>query len=152
MDKFITLELNVAAILCDLIDTVLRRSLQRVFKSERIFKLSNQKKRKTTVRRFKANLLSAFSSGLKCVSRCLLRTGCPAELLDSESDDAWLGEGGRTTEMGRPKLAVKLPPPPLCFPEIRSSFWAPPLVAVTITMFSRYPRSLITPSPPPPIK
>lgn len=46
MDKFITLELNVAAILCDLIDTVLRRSLRRVFKSERIFKLSNQKKKK----------------------------------------------------------------------------------------------------------
>lgn len=74
-----------------------------------------------------SNLRSAFSSGLKCVSLCLFRIGGPAEELESESDDAWLEDDGKTTEMGRPKPAGDPPEEPGCFPDIRSTLWAAPL-------------------------
>lgn len=83
------------------------------------------------------NLRRAFSSGLKCVSLCLFRTGGPAEELESESDDAWLVADGRTTEIGRLKPPCEPPEEPVCFPDIKRTLWAPPAPAVTTTMFCR---------------
>lgn len=80
------------------------------------------------------NLRSAFSSGLKCVSLCLFRMGGPAEELESESDDAWFAADGKTTEMGRLKPGCEPPEEPVCFPDIRSTLWAPPVPAATTTM------------------
>lgn len=80
------------------------------------------------------NLRSAFSSGLKCVSLCLFRTGGPAEELESESDDAWLAADGKTTEMGRLKPVCEPLEEPLCFPDIRRTLWVPPVPAATTTM------------------
>lgn len=82
----------------------------------------------------KTNLRSAFSSGLKCVSRCLFRTGGPAEELESESDDSWLVTDGKTTEMGRLKPACEPLEEPVCFPDIRRTLWEPPVPAATTTM------------------
>lgn len=86
----------------------------------------------------KTNLRSAFSSGLKCVSLCLFRIGGPAELLESESDDTWLAVDGKTTDMGRLKLACEPLEEPVCFPDIRSTLWAPPVPGATTTMLE-YP-------------
>lgn len=86
----------------------------------------------------RTHLRSAFSSGLKCVSLCRFRTGGPAEELESESDDVWLVAEGKTTEMGRLKPDCEPPEEPLCFPDIRRTLWAPPVPAVTTTMFA-YP-------------
>lgn len=86
----------------------------------------------------RTHLRSAFSSGLKCVSLCLFRTGGPAEELESESEDVWLVAEGKTTEMGRLKPDWGPPEEPLCFPDIRRTLWAPPVPAVTTTMFA-YP-------------
>lgn len=66
-----------------------------------------------------SHLLSAFSSVLRCVSLCLLRSGAP-ETVESESEEAWFGI---MTDMER-----------LCFPDIRRTLWAPPVPAVTTTM------------------
>lgn len=87
------------------------------------------------------NLRRAFSSGLKCVSLCRFRTGCPTDEFESESDDTWLD--GRTTEMGRLK-AVCEPPEPACFPDIRSTLWAPPLPVATTTMIESPPFRYLT--------
>lgn len=57
--------------------------------------------------------------------------GGPAEELESESEDVWLVVEGKTTEMGRLKSVCE----PLCFPDIRRTLWAPPVPAVTTTMF-----------------
>lgn len=62
------------------------------------------------------------------------RTGGPAEELESESDDAWLADDGRTTEMGREKPVCEPLEAAACFPDIRSTLWAPPVPAVTTTM------------------
>lgn len=80
------------------------------------------------------NLRSAFSSGLKCVSLCLFRIGGPADELESESDDAWLAADGKTTEIGRLKPVCELLDEPVCFPEMRSTLWVPPVPAATTTM------------------
>lgn len=56
--------------------------------------------------------------------------------MESESDDVWLVAEGKTTEMGRPKAAGEPPEEPLCFPDIRRTLWAPPVPAVTTTMFA----------------
>lgn len=66
-----------------------------------------------------SHLLLDFSSGLRCVSLCRLRSGAP-ETVESESEEAWVGI---MTEMER-----------LCFPDIRRTLWAPPVPAVTTTM------------------
>lgn len=76
---------------------------------------------KLTLNNELSHLLSAFSSGLRCVSLCRLRSGAP-ETVESESEDAWLGI---MTEIER-----------FCFPDIRRTLWAPPVPAVTTTMFS----------------
>lgn len=57
--------------------------------------------------------------------------GGPAEELESESEDVGLVAEGKTTEMGRLKSVCE----PLCFPDIRRTLWAPPVPAVTTTMF-----------------
>lgn len=72
------------------------------------------------------------------MSLCLLRIGGPAEVLESESDDTWLAADGKTTEMGRPKPGCEPLEEPLCFPDMRSTLWAPPVPVVTTTM-SEYP-------------
>lgn len=84
------------------------------------------------------DLRSAFSSGLKCVSLCRLRIGGPVEVLESESDDAWLADDGKTTEMGRVKPVCEPLEEPACFPDMRSTLWAPPVPAATTTML-KYP-------------
>lgn len=100
--------------------------------------------RRATYRQYfdETNLRSAFSSGLKCVSLCLFRTGGPADELESESDDVWLVAEGKTTEMGRLKPDCEPPEEPACFPDIRRTLWAPPLPAVTTTMLV-YPSHVV---------
>lgn len=68
------------------------------------------------------------------MSLCRFRMGGPAEELESESDDAWLADDGKTTEMGRLKPACEPLEEPVCFPVIRSTLWAPPVPAATTTM------------------
>lgn len=78
------------------------------------------------------DLRSAFSSGLKCVSLCLFRTGGPvAEELESESEEAaaWLGS---TTEIGRLKEGEQ-EEGLLCLPGIRRTLWEPPVPAAAVT-------------------
>jgi len=77
------------------------------------------------------------------VSRCLFRIGGPAEELESESDDAGLAAAadGKTTEKGLPKPAWEPLEEPLCFPDIRSTLWAPPVPAATTTMLE-YPSEI----------
>lgn len=76
------------------------------------------------------HLLSAFSSGLRCVSLCLLRIGGP-EMVESESEEAWFGI---MTDMERLYPPCVAPDEALCFPDIRRTLWAPPVPAVTTTM------------------
>lgn len=78
--------------------------------------------------RFFSFLRSAFSSGLKCVSLCLFRTGGPAaDELESESEEAaaWLGS---TKEIGRLKEEELL-----CLPGMRRTLWEPPVPAAAVT-------------------
>lgn len=83
-------------------------------------------------------LRSAFSSGLKCVSLCLFRTGGPADEFESESDDARLADDGKTTDKGRLKPVCE----PLCFPDIRSTLCPAPVPAATTTML-KYPTEVV---------
>lgn len=78
------------------------------------------------------DLRRAFSSGLKCVSLCLFRTGGPvAEELESESEEAavWLGS---ITEIGRLK-GVEQEEVLLCLPGMRRTLWEPPVPAAVVT-------------------
>lgn len=73
------------------------------------------------------------------MSLCLFRTGGPAEVLESESDDTWLAVDGKTTEMGRLRAVCE----PDCFPDMRRTLWAPPAPAATTTMLM-YPVVLLS--------
>lgn len=77
-----------------------------------------------------SHLRSAFSSGLRCVSLCLLRSGGP-EMVESESEEGWFGIMRDIERLYPPCVA---PDAALCFPDIRRTLWAPPVPAVTTTM------------------
>lgn len=74
-----------------------------------------------------SHLRSCFSSGLRCVSLCLFRSGCP-EMVESESEEAWLGIMTDIERLYPPCVEA------LCFPDIRRTLWAPPVPDVTTTM------------------
>lgn len=81
-----------------------------------------------------SHLRSAFSSGLRCVSLCLLRSGCP-EMVESESEEAWFGIMTDIERLYPPCVATD---EALCFPDIRRTLWAPPVPAVTTTMLCSF--------------